>query len=604
MKLPVTNTELIATLQKRVAAWIAGLSGDLAGIEKDIAVSKVTECSEARITYTVECETRILTAFSRPNKDGITTTETAPFERDQVSVWDAKGEAVNEYINYKQAIAIPESIRAVPCRSCGGSGAISCPACAGQKAVYCPQCHGAGREICTVCRGAKNVPCDECGMSGQVFDNLTGKRDKCPKCKGKKEAPCPTCSGTGGQPCPVCNGRQRTACEACGATGNAPCITCDKTGKLVAGFEIEATYKPYTETLELKNSDVPSVVAGKLGSVVSWSKGPLTEEIRATLPKEVVEVAERLKSKVVLPLNSKALMEQLSLEKKPYYHVTFTVAGVPQSVWIAGPKLSVHSDINPVLAMYSGMLEELRGAISGNRLAEASALLKKLGSVPSLAGEVAKLRGKLRFKLFWPGVLGAVLGALIVSLAGVKFLMQALAGSLNVQAVVHQALMANIAAAFFVGLVFFIVGRQQSRGWLKRTIAPAAVTVIVLSLSYGMAALMRYNPARAMDAQQMQAEYAAYFPFGRRTLASDEDIKFLGQLINKYKMAGIDLTQQQKDMIWLEDKIIQDKATLAATEKMRQRIEDIDNGKTHLKQTRSYATHHRYKKRSSTLRIK
>ena len=112
------------------------------------------------------------------------------------------------------------------------------------------------------------------------------------------------------------------------------------------------------------------------------------------------------------------------------------------------------------------------------------------------------------------------------------------------------------------------------------------ITALLLGVLYGSAALVRYNPARIIDEQQMKAEYAAYFPFGRRNLASDEDIKFLSRLINKYKLAGIDLAQQQKDMKWLEDKIIQDKATLAATDKMRQRIEDIDSGKVKAKNIR------------------
>jgi hypothetical protein len=442
-------------------------------------------------------------------------------------------------------------------------------------------------------------------MSGQIFDSLTGKLDKCPRCKGKKEAPCTTCSGSGGQPCALCNGRQRTPCEACGALGSAPCTTCGLTGKLINGLEIEATYKPFTETLELRNSDVPPDVVGKLGSVVNWAKEPLSDAIKARLPKEVVDAAERLKTKIILPPNSRVVLEKASLEKKVYYQVAYSVANIAQVVWVAGSKLAVYSDVNPVLAMHAGILEESQAAIAANRLAEASSLLSKLGAVSSISVEVSRLRSRLRLKLLWPALLGSLVASMIISCAGAPFLMKALAGSLNVHTVIFQAVIADLSVAVVVGLLIFVFGGKPARGLLKRVFASAGITTFVLGALYGSAVLVRYNPARDIDEQQMKAEYAAYFPFGRRTLATDEDIKFLGRLINKYKLADIDLSQQRQDMKWLKDKIMQDKATLAATEKMRQRIVDIDNGKTHLKQSHRYARSHRAKKRpSNELRIK
>jgi len=364
-----------------------------------------------------------------------------------------------------------------------------------------------------------------------------------------------------------------------------------------------ATYKPFKETIELKSSDVPPIVIEKLGDAVAWSKEPLTDADKARLPREVVDAAERLKAKIVLPFNSRAVFEELFLEKKIYHQVAFSIVNSPQTVWVAGPKLAVFSDVNPVLAMYAGMLEELRSEIAANRVKDASELLARLEVVPSIAEEVGKLRRKMRVKLLWPAILGSIIPALAVSAGGTLLIMKALAGSLNVKMVVYQAVAANLLFAIFIGFALFSVAGKFVYGLAKRVILSFFVTITFLGLLYGGAILMRFNPARDIDEQQMKAEYAAYFPFGRRTLATDVDIKFLGRLINKYKLAGIDLSQQRQDMKWLEDKIIQDKASLVATEKVREKIEDIDTGKTQKNTTRRLAASHR-KRKHSKIQIK
>jgi hypothetical protein len=120
---------------------------------------------------------------------------------------------------------------------------------------------------------------------------------------------------------------------------------------------------------------------------------------------------------------------------------------------------------------------------------------------------------------------------------------------------------------------------------MKRLGGGAAAALILLSTVYGLAAVAGFNPARAMDQGQMESEYRAYFPFGLRTLATDEDIKFLQNLVKKYEPAKIDLSKVREDLGFMQNKLEADKKALAASENSLKQIEKIDAGK---KSSRKY----------------
>lgn len=574
MKKPITDTQQLAHFKEKISAWLNGLTGGhgeefIAGLE----IVSAEEYEMRRIYYEIQLEARSVTPFTKKDSSPVKA-QPLIFDAKQIDPWTVPTAEIKDFTNQQAVIEIQESLKSTSCRYCSGTGKVNCPECMGHKGIYCPTCRGEGKIKCAGCGGSKNVKCEQCGGTGQT-DGGTGI---CYRCGGKKEYKCTMCEGKGSVVCGNCNGKTRVPCKACSETGTVTCSQCSGAGQSVTGFAVEIKHSTEFRKLDLPGQDIPKDILSKLPQdIIEWQRefiSPGSEVEKRGLDAETKKSVLSLRDKITISPNMKALFDSFTCERGSFVRVSYRIPGTEGELWLAGKDLRIFSGENPLTSAYNGILGSIRGMISKGALKDAENYLKKIQHIEFIKKDIAALTQKIvsaRIKFF---ITASMTGAGVFSLITIPILYSVLSKSFHSNIVLITALAFNIALGLASGYVQYLIGFVPSGSYLKKSVITGGITAALLAVCYGMAPLANFNPARSMDRNMMLNEYKEYFPFGLRTLASKEDIKFLEYLVTKYEKTGIDMGQQKKDLEWLKAKIDEDRRNLEEAEKIRIAMEN------------------------------
>ena len=570
MKKLIDDATQLDQFREKIFLWLKTLAGkqgtEAAGFNPELEILEAAEFSASRAIYEAQVETRAVKKINKLDNIKVAAPATILTES-QIDVWSVKAGVPDEFVSGKKTVDIVESLKAVPCRQCSGTGQMNCPECMGHKGVYCTTCRGTGKLKCPECKGGKTVRCQQCAGTGE----LDGGVGACPMCGGRKEIKCPTCAGTASVPCETCGGKMRIPCKKCAELGTVPCSFCGGATQSVTGFAVEITYDVSKMSSEMIDSEIPAEVKND-GAARGWVKetGVVSPEQSALL--------QEIKKKVLFPENSKLLFDRFYFEKQLFYKIRYKVPGSENELWFVGGEKKMLAKGNPVAGMYTGVIDEIKACIAGGDTAGAALCLKKIEGIEALKSEAGNFRKIIDKILMFSYAIGAAAGFFVFTAAAVVIMMGNLSGSLHIGIVVAGALALNAAGSAASAFLMFRMGFPFLNNYMKRLGGAAAAAIILLSAAYGIAAIAGFNPARSMDKGQMESEYRAYFPFGMRTLANADDIKFLQDLIKKYEHSKVDLAQVRKDLAFMQNKIEADKKSLAASEDSLKQIEKIDAG--------------------------
>lgn len=579
MQTKITDKQQLDQFKQAISSWLKELTGGHG--DEFISGLEITEAKEyglRRVFYEAQLEERKVMPFTKQDNTPVSAPATV-LDIKQVDPWPIRIDPITSFTNKTFTIEIPESVRSVSCKACGGTGKANCPACMGQKGVYCETCRGDGKVKCSTCKGSKNIKCDNCAGTGQ----MEGGTGVCPRCGGKGEYKCPACEGKGTNPCGTCGGKMRLPCKACSETGTVACPKCAGAGQSLSGFAVEINLSVEGRRQEVTDADVPGDILAKIPpNLLEWKQSLVCDGCKTegdslknlALNQEMIELVSGIKKKIVIPQNAKLLFDRFTIEKASFWEITYKVYGTQSTLLIAGKGMKVVSGDNPLTNAYSGMLEDIKGKVSRGAFAEASDILKKIEHIGFIKNEAKGLRQRILSSRYKLCLRGGLIGAGLFSLIAVPAVYFASAKSFHAFIVTAAALLLNIAAGFIAGYSAYAAGLSPSGAFVKRNSAAGGAAIGILVLVYGLSALLGFNPARSLDNRQMLGEYNSYFPFGMRTLASLEDIKFLEQLIFKYTLTGVDLSKQQQDLEWLRNKYVQDKINMERAEKMRIELEN------------------------------
>lgn len=574
MKKNITDPAQLELFREKVLAWLKSLAGSRsAGFNPEITVSGASEHSAYKASYEAEIESRAVVKVSKYDAVKLPPQPAVLLET-QVDPWAAQTEPPESFGSFKKTVDVIESLKAAPCRQCNGTGKMNCPECMGQKGIYCKECRGSGKAKCPECRGAKTVKCEQCGGTGQ----LEGGVGACPRCGGRKEHKCPTCEGTASIKCPACGGKMRLPCVKCGETGLVQCSFCAGAGQNVSGFGVEISYDVTRAVSENTDAEIPPEIAGDRAA------GGWVKETELSSP----ELKEELKKKAFVPERAKVLFDRFSSERKTFYRVQYTISGVEKEAWFAGPDPASAKPVgrdNPLLNMYSGVIDDIKKHLSSGDMNAAHEHLSKIEGIDSLKGEAAKYRTAVDKVLYFSYMAGAAGAFCALTAVSAVITLNGLRGSFHSGIVVFGSVMVNAAAAWAGGLAAFKFNYKRLDNYWKRLGGGAAAAAVLIAVCYSAFIAAGFDLAKRLDTGMMKKEYEAHFPFGMRTLASEDDIRFLEGLVAKYGPARVDLSQVKQDLEFMRNKLAADRKALAEAEIMRQKIEQADKAKKSSRKT-------------------
>ncbi|MFH1368727.1 MAG: hypothetical protein ABII64_06350 [Elusimicrobiota bacterium] len=579
MKKNVTDAQQLNGFKEKISAWLKGLTGGhgeefISGLE----IIEAVEYEVRRIYYEVQIETRGIAPFTKKEK-APDLPKAVVFDPKTVDIWAVKVDEASDFSAKSVTIEIPESLKAVNCAQCSGTGQSVCQECMGHKGVHCPACRGDGKIKCANCRGSKSILCEQCGGTGQM-DGGTGG---CPRCGGKKEYKCPVCEGRGVVPCGTCGGKMRLPCKKCEETGSVSCGSCNGAGQSISGYALEVHHITEFRKAELMGSGIPQDIFSKLQqNQIEWKREFESDSAGLAgkgLDKEFLDTVGQLGKKISVPQNGKLLFDRITAERSAYIKVLYKIPGTSAEVWFSGKDMKLTSEQNPLTSAYAGLTAEIKRKISKLEFAESEILLQKIAHIDFLKSEIGLLRQKAKSARLALGVRSGLAGSVVFSLIVLPIIYSLLAKSFHAGLIIAAALILNLIIGFTAGYLQYLSGIIPSGNLIKKTFITGSVVAAFLSVIYSFAPITNFNPAKALDKSRMLEEYQKYFPYGLTTLANEKDIQFLEYLTIKYARTGVDVSQQKKELEWLKAKLIEDKKNLEQSEKQRQELENAAKGK-------------------------
>jgi hypothetical protein len=562
----VSDPALLNEFKEKVNQWIADntskTTGETVRIEE---LTCLTEYPLFSLTYKVLTETRSFQEFTRADQTSLENPR-ASFEKKDADIWKYQVNQPPEFTNFRDTAELAESLTTKKCGVCQGKGVLVCSDCYGQALINCIECRGDGKKICPVCRRAGKKDCGVCSGRGRVLQESTQSYEPCPSCHGSGSLECEECV-KGYVKCGACDGKGKLPCVRCAGKGEVECTKCSGKGQFVSGLAMEAVFRPYDEKAELPNGGIPGPVLLELRSKAcvdrkySFDADPIGPAMRAAgLPEEVEKVFQATKlDEKTFQGPSRIIKKNLAVESRHFFNASFSLGGKAMDFWAVKTENGLACQSKLISDLYSFSVSDIDGLISAGRLAEAAKLVSKIIKISHLSKDGSRLRGRISKKIFIDYCVGAFAGAVLFSIGMAPLLFSRWHRSFHFAELLASSLALSVVAGLCCALLFyfFFSIRIITKG--LRVSAALAATALALGLVYTALAFAGFEPAAALDAKQMQREYAAYFPFGLPTLANEQDIKFLKGLVAKYAPTGVDLTREGGELKWLIEKQLKDR---------------------------------------------
>lgn len=583
MKTIVTDSAACQVFLNRLNAWVK--ENTQGKISQWIDSAAVTECSSLdsfRITCVVVFENRQVQSFTRSSESSqsIPPTITKP---EDVDAW-----SIDPVAAVDGKIELSASFSTAACTSCKGKGRLPCPECRGQKGLFCTECHGDGKIPCPICRKSRKVPCERCKGHGRVYNEANQGYELCPVCEGKGGSPCTSCVD-GYVTCPKCGGKKQLPCARCHEQGDIECTACLGKGYLLSGLCVELSMRQERSSVSLADPDIPK----ELASSIPYETIAAIDDIDTTPTDLPADVAALLISCAAQPQareGEKKKRSSATVERQRLHRLAWGRGAESRSVVFADAQGKLTFEPGFISLVYAGMITDIKAAIVAGNIPAATALLSSASGNPILAGQLAPLAAATN-KLNWTlAGIGGAAGALAGMAVTLPLVYHWRASSLHVAPLIIESMLFCIGAGALGSVLIALLCRNiLSKKWQR--LAAVCLSGILLSLAgYGMVRMAGIDPARTGDRQEAEASYKSYFPFGLRTLASNEDISFLEKLITTYEPTGIDLSSYKKDLGWLKDKLAADEINLKKIEQAGHELEEADRQKQEFKL-------HRYRKK-------
>jgi hypothetical protein len=583
----IENTNRLEALIEKLNESIKQQAGSFKDLAETPKIKKLVEYPLFKITYKVQKETRRKIKSVKHVKDDFVNTKPQEivFENygtsseKEFDVWSLEGEKVEGFIHFKKEVEIDKLAEVVNCDKCRGSGNIRCPVCNGKGSITCKKCRGDGKIQCPDCRGSRKMPCKECEGMGEVFDSLTQKKITCPQCSGKGSVNCLRCE-TGSIPCQECNKVGNIPCKDCSGKGGSLCLDCNGKGKVISGYAVEMVYSPEQKAIDISNDIIPQSVmqSGEFSSIgyekildVASPGSDIDLSKYKELNEELISKINELKTKTTAA-QEKIISVSIVVEKKTFYAAEYMAGEDLKTVWMASDSKSFIVEKKIIHDVLYNVLDELKHKIKEKNFTAALNLCSRLVEIAYLKEEVLKLKKEVNLKILMYSIAGA-LGGVFVSSVFIGFdIYRWKSSSLHVLNFITTALFVNLLLGLCLGVVLYFLKLELVKNFKKRIIVGFTASLIISSLIYTVVRLGNFDYALYLDKKQMQSEFKSRFNAGLEIIVQKTDIEFMETLINKYKPAGVDVTQMQKSLLYLKEKKRKDSVYLEKIDKIYNKI--------------------------------
>ncbi|MFI5349217.1 MAG: hypothetical protein ACHQ2Z_06720 [Elusimicrobiota bacterium] len=480
-----------------------------------------------------------------------------PKTADKKDPWSLPSGLSKIFLEQEATVVAAEAVEPSSCNFCAGEGQTgACEKCRGSKTAPCEACSNRGRKSCPACGGRGSIKCAQCSGSGKVLLSLTpdGLRteDVCPQCTGKKELPCHDCVDAAVPDCAVCANKRVVACPKCEGRGTPLCSQCGGARFVVPGFTLHVDYKLGYYRSIVRDPSIPEAVfpedpaSGKLGDTVlecdcgdgetladKKPEGPAGEAFAKVLAQA---------SAAKLGVNSKAILQSLSVEKIPIYEVAYVYEGKEYHAWATSFQNRVVPLDDPfadVAARLTGeaesFLHENEFALFEDRLAKAATLAPKNPAPAALRGKAwdEQRRAVAAFGM-------RVSAGLSVALPAVLALMYKSPNRfIPLGALLLGVLAASAGAVFLAGRALAsrpLMPAPRRKAWGAGAAAGGAVLATALFVSAA--------PIRRIDVREFGGKVSSYeaVPFVNWGPGDDAALR---ALIKEYGARGVDTTAGQ-----------------------------------------------------------
>lgn len=580
MKKIIRDTGIIEQFKSVVDSWIQEQSnGRFKGFSSEFMILELAELPLYRLTYNVAAESRKIVMFQKADASPVTSPASIT-KPEMIDPWALTFDRDEGNISYQRTIGVPESYKALRCKTCIGNGNMPCPGCQGQKAVHCGECRGEGIVICPVCRHTKYITCSKCNGTGSVYIDPLHGYNKCPECNGAKQFLCTECNN-GYQICHICEGKKRLPCAKCDQTGTAICPVCSGAGQIVSGFGVEINYHPFEEKQEIPNKDLPNMILDKMLPLAGdWKKIEIIEKAdpqtlnEQNVPLEIISDCKKIIEKPAIAQGSRIVSKRLLIERKLFFMLTYDVGGNTNTIFFTSPSAErCFYEHHPLLDLYADMLATANKYIKTDRIPEAQKILNDISEIKSMSEQVKKLRSEIGKSLLFPYLIGGLLAAVAVSVCVIPIITKLLEGSFHFSAIMGRAILFNIVSGLLSCAIFYFINPAFLKKRIVRFMASFLAGLIIPLSVYFTLSSMNYNPALEMDEELLNTEYNRHFPFGLTTLPNKKDIEFLEYLIIKYSSTGVSIDKIEKELAWLKSKKDESDSKIEQVEQIRKQIE-------------------------------
>lgn len=465
-------------------------------------------------------------------------------------VWSFPSEERNDFTPYADTYFIPNTRRVDECRDCYQKGELGCKACMGKGVESCSTCLGAGRQSCVFCKGSEKVNCLRCGGEGRLASGEVGGRSAtCDACGSTGKFKCTHCK-EGKVACAQCRGSGNAACQKCKGQGKIPCVACGGQKKIMSGQAFHATFRPFQvrstslaevgprEALEMaleKTTDVGALTLSAGESLESqFNDAVVPNAVRSAL----YEIVEREKAQASTA--TRVVKRRLDLAEGSVVRIRGYCGGQEFSFWISPGTNRIVAEKDPMAAFGSTAASSAEDAREAGDWKKALALARESLSYSPTQPGARQILGAWRRKVAGEALLAGVVGGMIAAAGFGLWIGRYEKGLHKAGAMVHAGGLSLLLGPL-TALALIPVLLRVSHSLARRALLSAGI-LCVLIFSAVAGRWSSENPIRLADQAALASELNDRFKYGIPQVYYEPDLRFLQNLVKKYKDTQVDLT--------------------------------------------------------------
>lgn len=376
--------------------------------------------------------------------------------------------------------------------------------------------------------GGRSASCDACGSTGKF---------KCTHCKEGKVS-CAPCQGTG-----------KATCQKCKGQGKITCATCGGMKKVMSGKAFQASFRAFqVRTASLSEAgpkdalDMALEKTADVGALTLSAGESLESQIKdAVVPNAVRsalnEIVEREKAQA--STSTRVVKRRLDVAEGAVVRISGYCGGQEFSFWISPGTNRIVAEKDPMAAFGSTAASSAEEAREAGDWKKALALAREsLSYSPTQAG-ARHILGAWRRKVVGEALAAGVVGGMMAAAGHALWIGRYEKGLHKSGAIVHAGGVALLLGPF-TALILIPLLLRVSHSLVRRTILAAGILGVLL-FSAVVGRWSSENPVQVADQAALDAELKNHFKYGIPQVYYEQDLRFLQDLINKYKDTQVDL---------------------------------------------------------------